>query len=65
MARSDCGGVLMTKANRYYVVISWNGIKWLFPKESHYSEVNYRSFMTIKELVDIDNGKVPEKWKER
>ena len=46
----------MNKADRYYVVISWNGIRWLFPKDDS-------SFMTIKELVDIDKGKVPEKWK--
>ena len=48
----------MNKTDRYYVVVSWNGIRWIFPKDGS-------SFMTIKELVDIDNGKVPEKWKEK
>ena len=48
----------MNKTDKYYVVNSWNGIRWLFPKDGS-------SFMTIKELVDIDNGKVPEKWKEK
>lgn len=48
----------MKKHDEYYVVTSWNGIKWLFPKDDS-------SFMTIKELVNIDKGKVPESWKKR
>jgi len=45
----------MTK--EYYTVVSWNGIRWLFPKDDS-------SFMTIKELEDIDSkGIVPEKWR--
>lgn len=55
----------MTKNDRYISVSTSNGMKWLFPRESHYSEVNYRSFMTIKELQDIDNGKMPMEWKNR
>lgn len=58
-------GYRMTKADRYIIVSTFNGMKWLFPRESHYSEVNYRSFMIIKELQDIDNGNVPKEWKNR
>ncbi len=46
----------MKKIDEYYVVISSNGFKWLFPK-------NNSSFMTIKELEDIDNGIVSKQWK--
>lgn len=53
----------MNKTDRYYIVVSRNGFKWLFPKESYYSEVNHISFMTIKELEDISRGIVPKKWK--
>ncbi len=43
-------------SKKYYVIISWNGFKWLFPKDES-------SFMTIKELEDISLGIVPEKWR--
>jgi len=46
----------MRKNDKYYTVISWNGIKWLFPKDNS-------SFMTVKELEDIDKGIVPNKWR--
>lgn len=48
----------MKKSDEYYVVSTWNGIKWLFPKDGS-------GFMTIKELVDIDDGKVPGEWKKQ
>jgi len=55
----------MKETNKYYIVVSRNGFRWLFPKESHYSEINYGGFMTIKELEDIDRGIIPNQWKYR
>ena len=52
----DGGEGGMNKTNKYYVVVSSNGFKWLFPKDGS-------SFMTIKELEDIDNGIVLKQWK--
>ena len=38
----------MSKKN-YVEVVSWNGMRWLFPKDGS-------GFMTVKELENIDRG---------
>ena len=44
--------------SKYYMVVSWNGFRWLFPKDGS-------GFMTIKELEDICRGIVPKKWRKK
>lgn len=52
---------MVKQRNRYddfYVVVSSNGIKWLFP-------IDDSSFMTVMDLVNIERGIVPERWKRK